>query len=144
MFHGTGYGNEGYGAVRRVYDSFTGKIEKDGEAKFTMGQSIARLGGMNVTPLAVPEGRNKQMRFEYSQVLRLQRLAKRDIKNMYIMRKPKEDIKEKIKDYKEKIKNAVVEFKEMMEKSKPPKQLIKAREAFLREKKQEALSYKNS
>ena len=144
MFHGTGYGNEGYGAVRRVYDSFTGKIEKDGEAKFTMGQSIARLGGMNVTPLAVPEGRNKQMRFEYSQVLRLQRLAKRDIKNMYIMRKPKEDIKEKIKDYKEKIKNAVVEFKEMMEKSKPPMQLIKAREAFLREKKQEALSYKNS
>jgi len=63
---------------------------------------------------------------------------------MYIMRKPKEDIKEKIKDYKEKIKNAVVEFKEMMEKSKPPMQLIKAREAFLREKKQEALSYKNS
>jgi hypothetical protein len=144
MFHGTGYGNEGYGAVRRVYDSFTGKIEKDGEAKFTMGQSIARLGGMNVTPLAVPEGRNKQMRFEYSQVLKLQRMAKRDIKNMYIMRKPKEDIKEKIKYYKERITEKADEFKEMMEKSKPPMQLIKAREAFLKKKKQEALSYKNT
>ena len=41
-----------------------GKIEKDGEAKFTMAQSVARLGGMNVTPLAVPEGRNKQMRYQ--------------------------------------------------------------------------------
>jgi hypothetical protein len=60
------------------------------------------------------------------------------------MRKPKEDIKEKIEDYREKIKDAVVEFKEMVGKSKPPKQLIKAREAFLRKKKKEALAYRES
>ena len=54
------------------------------------------------------------------------------------------EIKEKIADYKEKLINAVVDFKAKLERSKPPKQLIKAREAFLRKQKQKALAYKNS
>ena len=144
MMHGTGPGNDGHGAVKRVYDAFTGKIEKDGEAKFTMAQSVARLGGMNVTPLAVPEGRNKQMRYQYSQVLRLQRQAKREIQNMYVMQRPKDEIKEKIEYYKERIIEKAREFKERLDKSAPPMQLIKAREDFLRKQKQKALAYKNS
>jgi len=144
FLHGTGWGNEGFGAARRIYDAATGKIDKNGEPKFTMGQSISRMGGMNVTPLAVPEGRNKRMKFEYSQLLKLQRLAQRDIQNMYIMRSPKDEIDEKIKYYKEKINEAGTELAEKIKKSKPPMQLIKAREAFLRKNKQKAEEYRAS
>ena len=84
------------------------------------------------------------MRFEYSQLLKLQRVAQRDIQNMYIMREPKDEIEEKIQDYKEKIQKKADELKEKIKKSVPPKQLIKAREAFLRENKRKAEEYKAS
>jgi len=144
MLHGTGPGNEGFGAIKRLTQAFTGELTKEGEAKFTMGQAVGRMAGFNVTPVAVPEGRNKHLRFEYSQLLKLQRQAKRDITNMYMMQKPKSEIKERINEYKEKLKERVTEFKEKVKTTKPPLQLIKAREEFLKKKKASAQAYRAS
>jgi hypothetical protein len=144
MFHGTGPGNEGFGAFKRLQEAFSGELTKEGEARFTMGQAVGRMAGYNVTPLAVPEGRNKHLRYEYSQLLKLQRQAKRDITNMYQMQKPKDEIKERIGEYKEKLLKRLEEFKKKVEISKPPMTLIREREKFLREKRRSAQQYRAS
>ena len=144
MLHGSGPGNEGFGAFTRLQEAWSGELTKEGEARFTMGQAIGRMGGFNVTPLAVPEGRAKHLRYEYSQLLKLQRQAKRDITNMYIMQKPKDEIKERIGEYKEKLLKRLEKFKKKVEISKPPMTLIRERESFLREKKRSAQQYRAS
>jgi hypothetical protein len=144
MLHGAGPGNEGFGALTRLHEAWTGELTKDGEARFTMGQAFGRMAGFNVTPLAVPEGRTKHLRWEYSQVLKLVRQAKRDIRNMFMMQKPKSEIEEAQKSYMEKITERVNELKEKIRMSQPPKSLIRERESFLREQKRSALKHRAS
>ena len=133
MLHGVGQGpGQGYGAWKRVYEAVTGQLTKEGEARFTLPQATARLGGINITPIAVPEGRNKQLRYEYSRLQKLQRLAKRDLTNMIIMQEDAEDIREAALDYREKIQNLANEFKERVGKSAPPMTLLRQREQALK------------
>ena len=127
--------------MTRLHEAWTGELTKEGEARFTMGQAFGRMAGFNVTPLAVPEGRTKHLRREYSQVLKLVRQAKRDIRNMFMMQKPKSEIEEAQKSYMEKITERVNELKEKIRISQPPESLIKERRSFQREKEHAALRY---
>ena len=133
MLHGVGQGpNQGYGAVKRMWDAFHGQLNKEGEARFTMPQATARMAGINITPIAVPEGRNKQLRYEYSRIQKLLRLAKRDIVNLIMMQESQADIQEAAKHYREKIQDMVGDFQERIQKSKPPMRLLRQREAVLK------------
>ena len=145
MLHGVGQGpGQGYGAWKRVYEAVTGQLTKEGEARFTLPQALARLGGINITPIAVPEGRNKQLRYEYSRLQKLQRLAKRDLTNMLVMQEDAEDIREAALDYREKIQNLANEFKGKVVKSAPPISLLRQREQALRKMRQRLLQEKKA
>jgi len=141
MLHGAGPGNEGFGALTRLHEAWTGKLTKEGEARFTMGQAFGRMAGFNVTPLAVPEGRIKHLRWDYSQIQKFFRHAKRHIKNMYMMQEPKSEIAQVQKEYMEKLNKKVEEFQEKVRISSPPESLIKERRSFKREKEHAALRY---
>jgi len=92
------------------------------------------MAGINITPIAVPEGRNKQLRYEYSRIQKLLRLAKRDIVNMIMMQESKADIQEAAGHYREKIQDMVGDFQERIKKSKPPISLLRQREAVLKKR----------
>ena len=141
MLHGAGPGNEGFGALTRLHEAWTGELTKEGEARFTMGQAFGRMAGFNITPLAVPEGRIKHLRWDYSQLQKLLRQAKRDIRNMFIMQKPKSEIEEAKKEYLAKIRERLEKFKDKVRMSQPPESLIKERRSFQRQKEKEALRY---
>jgi len=141
MLHGIGQGPEqGYGAVKRLWEAGTGQLTKEGEARFTLGQASARMFGINVTPIAIPEGRNKQLRYEYSRIQKLLRLAKRDLVNMTIMQEDKADIQETAKDYREKIQELVKDFQAKTKISAPPISLLRQREKALREQKKQRMA----
>ena len=145
MLHGLGQGpGQGFGAVKRLLDAHTGQLSKDGEAKFTKGQAWGRMFGMNVTPIAVPEGRTKHLKYEYSKLKKLEYTAKREIKNMIVMQASKKDIQEVIKEYAEKIGEAKKEFIEKIRISAPPMNLLRERETFLKKQRQKALAYNSS
>ena len=137
MFHGIGQGpNQGYGAVKRLIEAYTGQLTKEGEARFTKTQAWLRMFGQNVTPIAVPEGRNKQLRYEYSKLKKLERLAKRDLKNSIIMQESEKEIKEKLNAYRDKIIKARNELQKKINISTPPMSLLRQREEALRKMRQ--------
>jgi hypothetical protein len=145
MFHGIGQGpNQGYGAIKRLTEAYTGQLTKDGEARFTKSQAWLRMFGQNVTPIAVPEGRNKQLRYEYSRLKKLERLAKRDLKNSIIMQESQEDIQEKLEAYKEKILKARKELMKKVQISAPPVTLLRQREEALKKMRQRLLKQKSA
>ena len=145
MLHGIWQGpGEGYGAVKRLKDAFTGALAKDGEAKFTKGQAVGRMFGMNITPIAVPEGRNKHLRWEYSKHNKLVYKAKRELSNMLMMRMDMGEIKKEGKKWGEKILKSQEEFREKVRISTPPITLLREREKFLREKARSAQQYRAS
>ena len=145
MFHGIGQGpNQGYGAVKRLIEAHTGQLTKEGEARFTKTQAWLRMFGQNVTPIAVPEGRNKQLRYEYSQLMRLERLAKRDLKNSIIMQESDKEIKEKIEAYRDKIIKARKKLINKVKISSPPISLLRQREQALRKMRQRLQQQKAS
>ena len=92
--------------------------------------------GQNVTPIAVPEGRNKQLRYEYSQLKKLERLAKRDLKNSIIMQESEKEIKEKLNAYRDKIIKARNELQKKINISTPPMSLLRQREDALKKMRQ--------
>ena len=135
MLHGMTQPNEpngGFGAFKRIWESMTGVLTKEGEAKYTSKQAVAKLAGINISPLAVPEGRNKMLRYEYSRIQKLQREMKRRVRDMMIMQRPQTEIKEEMKEYGEKLQTMTKEFIKKAKKSTPPKQLLKEREAALK------------
>ena len=145
MLHGIWQGpGEGYGAIKRLKDAFTGALAKDGEAKFTKGQAVGRMFGMNITPIAVPEGRNKHLRWEYSKHNKLIYRAKRELTNMLMMQMDMDEIKKEGKKWGKKIMKSQEEFREKIKISTPPATLLREREKFLREKKQSAQQYRAS
>ena len=145
MLHGIWQGpGEGYGAVKRLKDAFSGALSKEGEAKFTKGQAVGRMFGMNITPIAVPEGRNKHLRWEYSKHNKLVYRAKRELTNMLMMQIDMTEIKKVGKEWGKKIMKSQEEFREMIKISKPPISLLREREKFLKEKRQSALQYRAS
>ena len=145
MFHGIGQGpNQGYGAVKRLIEAHTGQLTKEGEARFTKTQAWLRMFGQNVTPIAVPEGRNKQLRYKYSQLKKLERLAKRDLKNSIIMQESDKEIKEKIEAYRDKVLKAREELVKKIKISDPPISLLRQREQALRKMRQRLQQQKAS
>ena len=99
---------------------------------------------MNITPIAVPEGRNKHLRWEYSKHNKLVYRAKRELTNMLMMQIDMTEIKKVGKEWGKKIMKSQEEFREMIKISKPPISLLREREKFLKEKRQSALQYRAS
>ena len=137
FMHGAGWGNDGFGAGLRMYDAFMGNLAKDGEAKFTMFQASLRMAGINITPLAVPEGATKQLKFEQSQIRKLIYNAEREIKNMYVMQKSASEIQSTIKEFREKIIARVMDWREKLRKATPPVSIARPRMEHLRKKEAE-------
>lgn len=145
MLHGIWQGpGQGYGAIKRLKDAFTGELAKDGEARFTKGQAVGRMFGMNITPIAVPEGRNKHLRWEYSKHNKLIYRAKRELTNMLMMQIDMAEIKKEGKEWGKKILKSQEEFREKVKISVPPQTLLREREKFLKEKRQSAQQYRAS
>ena len=134
FMHGAGWGNDGFGAGLRMYDAFMGNLSKDGEAKFTMFQASLRMAGINITPLAVPEGATKQLKFEQSQIRKLIYNAEREIKNMYVMQKSASEIESTIKELREKIIARVMDWKDKVRKATPPESIARPRMEHLRKR----------
>ena len=147
MLHGVTAGpGEGFGAVRRLIDSgalsFLGFDEpvftKEGEPRFTEGQAVARMFGMNVTPIAPHEARNKNAYFELQKIQRLKRRIVHDYRHGISIGLSKKELKEGVKKNVEKLNALVKSLKEMLA-SPLPKSLkrskmerAKAREEYLR------------
>ena len=117
-----------------MYDAFMGNLSKDGEAKFTMFQASLRMAGINITPLAVPEGATKQLKFEQSQIRKLIYQSKRVIENMYIMQKGTAEIQSTIKELREKIIERVMDWREKLRKATPPESILRPRMEHVRKR----------
>ena len=143
MLHGIWQGpGQGYGAIKRLKDAFSGEIGKDGEAKFTKGQAISRMFGINITPIAVPEGRNKQLRYEYSKLNKMKYRARRELENMLMSRRSMDDINDLAQKWRKKLIAEETKFLEKVKISKPPMSLLREREKFLKKQRQESIKYR--
>ena len=63
----------GFGAITRLYEAYSDKVGREGEPKFTKAQALARMVGLNITPIAPFEARAKQVYFESQKIKKLQR-----------------------------------------------------------------------
>ena len=99
---------------------------------------------MNITPIAVPEGRNKHLRWEYSKHNKLVYRAKRELTNMLMMQMDMDEIKKEGKKWGKKILQSQEECRKKIKISTPPITLLREREKFLREKRQSAQQYRAS
>jgi len=144
MMHGWTAGpGQGFGAIRRLIDAFDDTVvTKEGEPKFTEGQAVARMFGMNVTPIAPHEARQKIAYFEMQKIQRLQRKIVHDYKSGVFQGLSKEELKEVVKKNVDKLNALVKDLKEMLAKPLPASlkrskmQKLKAREKFLQRVKQ--------
>ena len=99
---------------------------------------------MNITPIAVPEGRNKHLRWEYSKHNKLIYRAKRELTNMLMMQTDMEEIKKEGKKWGKKILKSQEKFREKVKISVPPQTLLRERQKFLKEKRLSAQAYRAS
>jgi hypothetical protein len=140
MMHGWTAGpGQGFGAIRRLIDAFDDTVvTKEGEPKFTEGQAIARMFGMNVTPLAPHESRQKNAYFEMQKIQRLQRKIVHDYRSGVFQGLSKKELKEVVKKNVDKLNTLVKDLKETLAKPLPESlkrstiQKLKARENFLK------------
>ena len=115
-----------FGVLKRVKDAMTGELTPEGEQRFTKTQALARLGGMNITPIDPVTSRQKSIRYQQSQVLKLIRDRNRNIRERIKMKQSKEEINEARQEFNERIKEKRLELREFIKKSKIPEQLKKA------------------
>jgi len=144
MMHGLTAGpGQGFGAIRRLIDAYDDTVvTKDGEPKFTEGQAIARMFGMNVTPIAPWEARQKIAYFEYQKIQRLTRKIAHDYRIGLQNGLSKKELEEVTKINVDKANALIKDLKEMLAKPLPKSlkrsklQKLKAREKFLKRVKQ--------
>jgi hypothetical protein len=140
MLHGLSAGpGQGFGAIRRLIDAYDDSVvTREGEPKFTEGQAIARMFGMNVTPIAPHEARNKNAYFEMQKIKRLQRKIAHDYRAGVFQGLSKKELKEVVQINVEKLNTLVKDLKASLAKPLPASlkrsklQKLKAREKFLK------------
>ena len=130
-------GAQGFGAIKRVIEAYTGTLTREGEARFTPAQAWARMVGMNVTPLAPMESKSKLLRFELSKVHKLKRIMSRRIEDLYRMGAPADKITEETEEFVEKLNEQIKVVNEKAEKPLPMN-ILRKHEQWLREKKRSA------
>ena len=112
-------GAGGFGALTRLYESYSGKVGREGEPKFTPAQAIARMFGMNVTPIAPFEARAKNVYFEVQKIKKLQRQIAYKYRKGMEARYTKEELKDLLTGEIEKLNNLVKKLNERVGKRLP-------------------------
>jgi len=111
-----------FGALKRIYESWTGAKTREGEVRFTPAQGSLRAVGQNITPIDPVRGRRKNLRFMQSRLAKLVAERNRRLRDMRGMDKSAEDIKDERASYKEKIDKLRKEIREYRTKSRVPQQ----------------------
>jgi len=111
-----------FGAVKRIYESWTGAKTREGEVRFTPAQGSLRAVGQNITPIDPVRGRRNNLRFMQSRLAKLVAERNRRLRDMRGMDKSAEDIKDERASYKEKIDKLRNEIREYRTKSRVPQQ----------------------
>ena len=112
-------GAGGFGALTRLYESYSGKVWREGEPKFTPAQAVARMFGMNVTPIAPFEARAKNVYFEVQKIKKLQRQIAYKYRKGMEARYTKEELKDLLTGEIEKLNNLVKKLNERVGKRLP-------------------------
>ena len=112
-------GAGGFGALTRLYESYSGKVGREGEPKFTSGQAIARMFGFNITPIAPFEARAKNVYFEVQKIKKLQRQIAYKYRKGMEARYNKEELKELLTDEIGKLNNLIKRLNERVSKKLP-------------------------
>jgi len=140
MLHGLTAGpGEGFGAVRRLWDAFEGKVTIEGEPRFTMFQAITRMFGINITPIAPHEARAKNVFFEMQKIQRLKRKVSHDYRDGVFKGLSKKELQEHVQENADKLNKLIKKLKERVKKPLPKSlkrtkaQKLKVREKFLRD-----------
>ena len=115
-----------FGVGKRVYEAMTGELTPEGEQRFTIPQALARVGGMNVTPIDPVTSRQKSIRSMQSDILKLTRDRNRNIRERIKMKQSKEEINEARQEFNERIIERRKELKEFIKKTRVPEQLKRA------------------
>jgi hypothetical protein len=133
---------KGYGAFRRLIDTIEGKVTVEGEPRFTMGQAVARMFGINITPIAPHEARVKDAYFESQKIKRLQRRIAHNYKAGIFEGKTEAQLKEQVQRDVDKLNNLIKKLKERLAKPLPQSlkrskaEQLRVREKFLKRLKQ--------
>ena len=109
-----------FGVLKRVKEAMTGELTPEGEQRFTKAQALARLGGMNVTPIDPVTSRQKSIRSMQSDILKLIRDRNRNIRERIKMKQSKEEINEARQEFNERIKERRLELREFIKKTRVP------------------------
>ena len=104
----------------------TGELTPEGEQRFTKAQALARLGGMNITPIDPVTSRRKSIRAMQSDILKLTRDRNRNIRERIKMKQSKEEINEARQEFNERIIERRKELGEFIKKTRVPEQLKRA------------------
>ena len=129
---------KGYGAFRRLIDTIEGKVTVEGEPRFTFWQAVARMYGINITPIAPHEARNKQAYFDMQKIKRLQRRIAFNYKQGLFEGRTKAQLEEQVQRDVDKLNKLIKKLKDKLAKPLPQSlkrsraEQLKAREAFLK------------
>ena len=115
-----------FGVGKRVYEAMTGELTPEGEQRFTIPQALARVGGMNITPIDPVTSRQKSIRSMQSDILKLTRDRNRNIRERIKMKQSKEEINEARQEFNERIKERRKELREFIKVTRVPEQLKRA------------------
>ena len=133
---------KGFGAFRRLIDTLEGKVTVEGEPRFTMGQAVARMFGINITPIAPHEARSKQAYFDMQKIKRLERRIAFNYKQGLFEGRTKAQLEEQVQRDVDKLNKLIKKLKEKLAKPLPKSlkrsrvEQLKAREVFLKRMRQ--------
>jgi len=133
---------KGYGAFRRLIDTWEGKVTVEGEPRFTFWQAVARMYGINITPIAPHEARAKDAFFEMQKIKRLQRRIAHNYERGIFNGMTDAQLKEQVQRDVDKLNNLATKLKERLAKPLPQSlkrskaEQLRVREKFLKRLKQ--------
>jgi hypothetical protein len=124
-------GAGGFGALTRLYESYSKKVGREGEPKFTPSQAVARMFGLNITPIAPFEARAKNVYLEVQKIKKLQRQISYKYRKGMEARYTKSELKDLLQDELEKLNLLIKRLNERVGK-KLPKSLKRTEKERLR------------
>ena len=92
-----------FGVLRKSYDAATGAVDLEGDPKATVGQTLGRTFGVNITPIDPRGSRAKNIRFMERELADIKRNRNRTRKELIRNKAPSADIKEMMDDFRERI-----------------------------------------
>lgn len=108
------------GATGHLYEAVTGRVNRYGDPKSTVGQALARFVGVNIYPIEPEKSRTFNLQFRALEIKRVEARMKKRLSDQNLSAEDRKEIQE---DYVGKIKRMVKEAKKYAEESKIPKLL---------------------